>query len=192
MLEELKLDAETIETIIEAHADTVKALKDKIKESDSKSEDYDAIKTEYEAVKKELEAVKSGDWENKYNKEHTEFEKLKADIIAKDELSAKQTAYKELLLKAGISDKRADAIIKVTKLDDIEVVDGKIKDAKTVSEKIAEEWSEFIAKTEKAGASTVTPPTTSGGGLTKEDIMKIKDASKRQKAIRENPELFGF
>ena len=96
---------------------------------------------------------------------------------------------------AGISEKRIDAVLKVSNIDSIELdKDGKIKDADKHTENIKTEWADFIPTTTVVGARTANPPANNGKGTgkTKEEIMAIKDPAVRQKEISENLELFGI
>lgn len=188
MLKGMGLNDEAIETIIEAHTETVDALKD----------ERDKYKTDAEklpAVQKELGSLKSadGDFEKKYTDLKAEFEKYKSDQTAKDERNAKETAYKEMLKSAGISEKRIASILKVTNLADVSIdKDGKLKDYEKLMDSVKSEWADFIDTARKEGADVKNPPANNGGKMTKDDILKIKDASERQQAIAENHELFGF
>ena len=57
-----------------------------------------------------------------------------------------------------------------------------------------EEWGDHVETVTVKGTDTPNPPANNGGkpAKTKEEIMQIKDASERQKAIIENREQFGF
>ena len=96
--------------------------------------------------------------------------------------------------EAGVSEKRINAVLKVSDVDAIELDDeGKVKEADTLKKSIGEEWADFIVTTETKGATTATPPTGSGKVYkSKDEIMAIKDAKERQTAIAENHEMFGF
>ena len=97
------------------------------------------------------------------------------------------SAYKSLLKEIGISEKRIDAVAKLAELDKIKLdKDGKIEGSDDLKKSLSEEWSDFIVKDGKEGAETSTPPENKGGKvMTKEEIMKIKDTTERQKALRE-------
>ena len=188
MLKGMSLTDEQIDTIIEAHSETVEALK----------EERDKLKADAEkltAVQKELDSIKgtNGDFEQKYNDLKKEYDKYKADQEAIAEKTAKETAYREMLKSAGIPEKRIASVMRVTNLSDIKLdKDGKIKDLDKVVETVKSEWADFIdTKTEK-GADTKTPPADGGAKLTKDDILKITDTAERQQKIAENHELFGF
>jgi hypothetical protein len=187
MLKAMGIEEEKIDQIIEAHTETVEGFKDKLNDYKDKAEKYDG-------VKKELDDLKDGDndWQKKYEKEHSDFEAYKTDITAKETKRTKEHAYRELLRGAGVSEKRLDAILKVTNLDSVELdKDGKIKDADKHTETVKTEWADFVETTSTQGADTATPPANSGQQtMTKKDIMNIKDDKERLSAIEKHPELF--
>ena len=190
MLKAMGIEEEKIDQIIEAHTETVDGFKDKLNDYKDKAEKYDG-------VKKELDDLKDGDndWQKKYEKEHSDFEAYKNDVTAKETKRTKEHAYRELLRGAGVSEKRLDAILKVTNLDSIELdKDGKIKDADKHTETVKAEWADFVETTSTQGADTATPPTNNGGTkMTKAEIYKKDDKGRyvlsteeRQKALVEN------
>jgi hypothetical protein len=162
------------------------------KRYNDKLTEIDALKGEKQNA--EDKATSAEKWKTKYDALKEDFEAYKKDITAKETKATRTNAYKELLKQAGVSEKRLDAIIKVSDIDSLEMGDdGKFKDANKILENIKTEWADFITTTETHGASTATPPSNNGGGkMTKAEIMKIKDTSERQKAIAENHELFGI
>ena len=193
MLKAMGIEEEKIDQIIDAHSETVDALK----------ADRDAYKEDAEklaAVQKELDALKAkGDdgYKAKYEAEKAAHDALKADIAAKETKKAKTDAYRELLKGANIDEKRIATILRAEAptIDKIELdADGKIKNAEQYTESIKSDWADFIVTQSAKGANTATPPANGGAATTKtkEDILKIKDAGERQKAIAENPTLFGI
>lgn len=193
MLKAMGIEDEKIDQIIDAHSETVDALK----------ADRDAYKEDAEklaAVQKELDALKAkGDdgYKAKYEAEKAAHDALKADIAAKETKKAKTDAYRELLKGANIDEKRIATILRAEAptIDKIELdADGKIKNAEQYTESIKSDWADFIVTQSAKGTNTATPPANGGAATTKtkEDILKIKDAGERQKAIAENPTLFGI
>ena len=162
------------------------------KRYNDKLTEIDALKGEKQNA--EDKATGAEKWKTKYDALKEDFEAFKKDITAKETKATRTNAYKELLKQAGVSEKRLDAILKVSDIDSLEIGDdGKFKDADKILENIKTEWADFITTTETHGASTATPPSNNGGGkMTKAEIMKIKDTSERQKAIADNHELFGI
>ena len=191
----LGIEADKIEEIITAHTEVTDALK---KERDGYKEDAEKL----DAVQKELDALKAeaeknngkNPFEVKYQALREEYEKYKTEQAEKETTAKKQTAYKALLQKAGVSEKRLDAVLKVTDLDAVELDEnGAIKGADELEKSIVEEWADFIPAQTTTGAKTATPPAGSGGTrLTKDQIFAIKDPSARQKAIAENLDIFGY
>ena len=183
----LGLEDDKIGAIIEAHTETVDGLKQANKaEADKLRDDLDAVKADLKA--KETENT---NLQTKYDDLDKSYNAYKESQANKEAQMAKETAYKALLKAAGISEKRLDAIMKVTSLDDVKLnKDGSIHDAEKLTETIKEEWSDFISTTETKGANVQNPPSGGGTGMTKADIMKIKDAKERQQAIADHMDLF--
>lgn len=164
-------------------------------EIDSEKDKYDELLQEFNSYKSTHKDTgeNAEEWKSKYEKEHEDFKAYKADQTAKADKAVKAEKYRELLKAAGVSEKRLDTIMKVTSLDDIKLKDGEIEDADKLTDSIKQEWSDFITKNSKRGADTTEPSGGSNGAkMTKEEIMKIEDTSKRQQAIEDNHELFGF
>ena len=193
MLKAMGIEDEKIDQIIDAHSETVDALK-----ADRDTYKEDAAKLA--AVQKELDELKAkGDdgYKAKYEAEKAAHDALKADIAAKETKKAKTDAYRELLKGANIDEKRIATILRAEAptIDKIELdADGKIKNAEQYTESIKSDWADFIVTQSAKGTNTATPPAHGGAATTKtkEDILKIKDAGERQKAIAENPTLFGI
>ena len=193
MLKAMGIEDEKIDQIIDAHSETVDALK-----ADRDAYKEDAAKLA--AVQKELDDLKAkGDdgYKAKYEAEKAAHDALKADIAAKETKKAKTDAYRELLKGANIDERRIATILRAEAptIDKIELdADGKIKNAEQYTESIKSDWADFIVTQSAKGANTATPPANGGAASTKtkEDILKIKDAGERQKAIAENPTLFGI
>lgn len=193
MLKAMGIEDEKIDQIIDAHSETVEALK-----ADRDAYKEDAAKLA--AVQKELDELKAkGDdgYKAKYEAEKAAHDALKADIAAKETKKAKTDAYRELLKGANIDEKRIATILRAEAptIDKIELdADGKIKNAEQYTQSIKSDWADFIVTQSAKGTNTATPPANGGTATTKtkEDILKIKDAGERQKAIAENPTLFGI
>lgn len=116
-----------------------------------------------EQVKKALEENKQEPVKVKETQEYKDlkkaFDDYKADQTAKETRATKTNAYRELLKEIGISEKRLDTVLKVSDIDGVEIVDGKIKDADKLKESLKTEWGEFIPVTTTKGTDTANPPT---------------------------------
>lgn len=156
LLEGMGIEDKQVETIIEAHTETVNGLKadrDKYKEQAEKVPD----------LQKQLEDAKAAgtvpnQWEEKYESEHQAFEDFKAQVEQERLQAEKAQAYRGMLAKAGIDPKRVDAIMKVTDLTNVEMEDGKLKDADKLEEAAKEEWADFVVKTKTQTEPPATPP----------------------------------
>jgi hypothetical protein len=81
------------------------------------------------------------------------------------------------------SDKRLDAVMRVTDLDTVELEDGKIKGADTLKSSIEKEWADFIVKTDQKGADTKNPLNNVGGEtMTRAEIAALPDREARREA----------
>lgn len=191
-LSALGIDEEKAEQIITAHTETVDGLK-------AERDKYKADAEKLPAVEGELKTLKekaAGDdpYKDKYEKLKKEHEDFKKDVEAKATTAKKEGAYKALLKEIGIPEKRIDAVLKVSDVSKIEFDDeGKVKDGDKLKESLKTEWGDFIPTTKTEGAKTATPPANAGKTtMTREQIRAISDPAARQKAMLENPSLFGL
>lgn len=195
MLSAMGIEEDKADEIIKAHAETVDALKEQADGNKTDAAELEKLKEQVKSLKADLAEADKSDWEEKYNKLKTEYDDYKTDVENKATHSAKEAAYKQLLIDAGISEKRIATILKVSDIDGVELdKEGNIKSADKLTDSIKEEWADFIVTEHKEGAETSKPPASEGKGgtMTKEDIMKIRDTADRQAAMREHPELFGI
>lgn len=192
MLKAMGIEEEKIDEIIDAHRDVTDALKEDRDKYKADAEKLADVQKKYDDLKHEVDGREDDPYKEKYEKEHKAFEAYKADVNAERVKANKTKAYKELLKKAGVSDKRIDSVLKVTAVDDLELDDdGNIKDADKVVEDIKSEWSEFIVVKDQQGAGTENPPrNVSGNKMTKAEIYKkdehgryILSTAERQKAL---------
>ena len=187
MLKGMQLTEEQVSAIIEEHSNTVQGLKDEIKK-------YKADAEKLPEVQKELDKLKEGDgndWEKKYNNEHTAFEDYKKQVADREAIAKVRGAYRKLLVENGVGEKHIDAVLRVTDFSNVKIdKEGKLENADKLAEGIKSEWAGFITTTGTKGAPVDNPPGGSKATMTKDEIMKIKDTSERQKAIAENIDLF--
>ena len=202
MLKAMGIEDEKIDEIITAHSDTVDALKEQRDQYKADAEKLPGVQKELTDLKDAAQKNGGSAWEVKYNAmkeekeriEH-EFSDFKSQTKAAETKAAKEKAYRQMLKEIGVSEKRIDAVMKVTDLDNIELDEqGMIKDADTAKANAMSEWSDFIVSTSTQGANVNTPPKNSGATkLTMADIYKKDDrghyvmsTEERQKAIADN------
>lgn len=187
---------DAVNEIIEGHTTSIEALREERDNYKAEAQKAEDLAKQLEKVQKDLKEATSDEVEEKYKTKYEmlkdEFKEYKKGIEEKATKESKAKAYKEILKEAGISGKRIESVLKVSDVDSIEFDDdGNVKDKDELLKGIKEEWSDFIQTADVQGARTENPPANTGGQtMTKEDIFKIKDTSERQKAIKENIELF--
>lgn len=112
-------------------------LQNKLDESADQTEKYNKLKTEYDAYKNEQEA-----------------KALRAD---------KESAYREILKKIGIPEKRLAVILKTVNFDELDFKDGKFTKESEIESGAKEDWADFIVTAKETGVESATPPENNGG-----------------------------
>lgn len=188
-LSALGIESDKVDEIISAHTEVTDALK-------AERDRYKADADKLPAVQQELDQLKEANGKDpfkvKYEAAKEELENYKKEQAAKDTKAAKAAAYRELLKSARVSEKRIDAVMKVSDIDGIKLdKDGKIEGEDKLLESIKTEWSDFITSESSKGANTPNPPASNSGALkSREEIYKKDDsghfvlnASQRQEAL---------
>ena len=194
-LENLDVAADEICGRHKADLDGIKEERDEYRE---KLNGFDQMKADLETTRTDLKTVQDAlkeaqPYKEKYDKEHADFEAFKADAAGKESKAKANEALTKLLTEQGYSAAGIAKIIKyggfTPEFDD----KGNITNTDVIMQSVGAEWGEYHnspVKTE--GVQTAQPPATKSSGMTKEEIMSIKDTTARQKAIAENPEMFGL
>ena len=152
-LESVGLNKEQVSAVMEEHVAVTDGLK----------KDRDTYKAEAEKVPGLEEKLKAHadneDYKTKYESEHTAFESYKAKAAQEAESAKVSAAYRKLLTEEKISEKRLDAILRVTDLSAMKLTkDGKLEGEAKLRESIKTDWAEFITKKEERGAGVDNPP----------------------------------
>ena len=176
LLEGIGIEDKQIETIIEAHSDTVTALKKEIAQYKDDAERVPLLQKQLEEAlaadhtdelqSKLDEAVKAKETaEAALAEANKSFDDFKAEVQAEKDATAKAGAYrKQVLEAAGIGADYLDDVMAVAKLNDIELDDdGNIKGASELAEAAKSKWKSFVVQKEKKGAQVDTPPADKGG-----------------------------
>lgn len=189
----LGLDQTQIESVIQGHTESVDGLKDDLDKAKAELAEMAAVRKELDEAKKAASQNKV--WQDEYESLKKNFEEFRDRQAAQATLASKKTAYAAVLRDLGIQERRIDSILRVTDFDGLSVgEDGKFPDSDSVKAAASKEWGDFIATQSEVGAKVQTPPATNANAttMTKKEIMAIKDARKRQEAIKANPGLFGI
>lgn len=191
LLRNLNLTDEVAESIIEAHAETVDALKTRIAELEQQASGYTDLVAERDQLQQRVTDLEGRSTDA--DQVRAEFDAYKAEVEAARTRESKRTALDALLRdKVGIQRPQArELILRATNLDDIALDEaGNIADADAVVQAHKEKYSDFVANTRQVGTSTMTPPPSSGGTMTKAEIAAMTDRQARYEAIARNIDQF--
>lgn len=192
LLKSFGLEESVIDSIIEAHAETVEGLKSQITGLTQTAESTQAVTRERDELRNQLEALQksSGD----AAKVQKELDDLKNSIAAEKTAAAARSHARELLKNdVGIKRESAlDLILAAENLDGYEKdADGRLKDPAAFTLAMKTKHAEWIGEASTTGTPPATPPTGDAKGtMTKEQIMAIRDPAERRAAIASNLTIF--
>lgn len=170
-LKGMGLTDEQVDTIIEAHAETVDGLKEKLAKAEADA-------ATLEAVTKERDDLKAGgDFKQKFEDEHKAFEDFKKGITAKETRAAKEKAVRAYLESKSITGGNLDIAMRglSAEIDAAELDGEKIKDTTSLDNLIGGTYKGLIVTTESRGVQTPTPPGNSPT-KTQEELDAMSDA----------------
>lgn len=200
----LGVESDKVDEIISVHNEVLEHFKSENAELKEKVSNFDEIKSRLADTEKTLkettEKLKTAETERddlraKHDTLRSEKEKLESEISAKETAVRKDKALSEMLRSKNYSDEAVKLIVnKGGYRDRIELdKDGKAKNIDDLFSDIQTDFSMLVPKESVSDGSPAKPPANSGGkNVTKDSIMAIKNTSERQRAIAENPELFGL
>lgn len=191
-LSALGIEPDKVDEIIAAHTEVTDALKEERDKYKVEAEKLPDVENELKALKDK--AAGEDPYKEKYDKLKKEHDEYVKDVEAKATTAKKENAFKEILKDIGIPEKRIETVLKVSDLSKLEFDEqGNVKDGDKMKESLKTEWADFIPRKGTEGANSPTPPANGGKGtMTKDQIRAIQDPAARQKAMLENPTLFGL
>lgn len=192
LLKGMGLSDEQVDTIIEAHTDTVDGLK-------SEASKYKADAEKLPTVQKELDDLKAkGDdgWKEKHDKVKKDFDDYKNGVESEKSKAAKEKAARAYFEGKNIIGKSLELAMRASaaEIAGLELDGEKIKDTAVLDGLVAGDLAALVGSTVIRGNNPANPPANNGSGSTKtkEDILNIRDGVERRKAMAENPHLFGL
>lgn len=193
---------DAVDKIIDGHLASIDALREEIDTHKAEAEtlkgvqkELDAVKAELETAKSDLETSRKGSYKEKFETLQKEFDAYKGEQAAKEAKAAKEAAARSYYESKGITGDALRIAMRGSgaEIEALELKDGKVKDTAALEALVKGEFAGLVSATTTKGANTATPPANIGGhAKTKDEIMNIKDAGERQRAIAENPALFGI
>ena len=164
-LKSIGLTDEQISAAIEEHTAVTTALKAQRDQFEGDANKYKADAEKLAQVQKELDELKARkDYKADYDKAVQDLADYKNQVAAEAEAAKVRAAYKQLLTDEKISDKRHEAILKVTDFSGMKLdKDGKLENADKLKEAIGKDWAEFRVSTRDRGEDVAHPPRTDNG-----------------------------
>lgn len=167
LLKALGIEEEKQDEIIAAHRETVDQLKDERDALKEKADQVEGLQKQVEDLKKEVEKAGESPYKAQWEETKKAFEDYKKDVETKEAKAKKAEAYRKLLQEAKVSEKRLDAIMRISDVEGIEFDDkGEVKGRAEVLKDIQEKWGDFIVTDGKDGQPPATPPAGAGQGGT--------------------------
>lgn len=156
LLKGMGLTDEQVDTIIEAHTDTVDGLKADVSKYKADAEKLTGVQKELD----DLKAAGDGGYQEKYEKEHKAFEDFRADITAKETRAAKEKAVRAYFESKNITGANLDLAMRGCgeEMAALEMDGDKIKDAKSLDALIEGTYKGLVSTTKVNGANPANPP----------------------------------
>ena len=156
LLKGMGLTDEQVDTIIEAHTDTVDGLKADVSKYKSDAEKLAGVEKELN----DLKAMGDGGYKEKYEKEHKAFEDYKADVTAKESKAAKEKAVRAYFESKNITGANLDLAMRGCgeEMAALEMDGEKIKDTKILDALVDGTYKGLVSTTQTKGANPANPP----------------------------------
>ena len=156
LLKGMGLTDEQVDTIIEAHTETVDGLRADVSR-------YKADAGKLAGVQKELDDLKAegdGGYKSKYEKEHSDFEAFKSNITAKETKAAKEKAVRAFFESKNITGANLDLAMRGCgeEMAALELDGDKIKDTKGLDALLSGAYKGLVSTMQQQGANPANPP----------------------------------
>lgn len=120
------------------------------------------------------------------------FDAFRQQVAQERSDAEKTAAMRRALRQAGVQrEEFIDLLMEHVDLSEVAVEQRQVRDAALLIAPLRSLYGGCFATQQVMGAP-VHHPLQGGGGMTREDILAIRDASRRQQAIAEHHELFGY
>ena len=178
LLKGMGLTDEQVDTIIEAHTDTVDGLKADVSKYKSDAEKLSGIQKQLD----DLKAAGDGGYKEKYDK---------SGIAAKESKAAKEKAVRAYFESKNITGANLDLAMRGCgeEMTALEMDGEKIKDTKSLDALIDGTYKGLVSKP-SVRVDMGARLNNDGKAMTKDEIMQITDRAERRAAIAANMDLF--
>ena len=194
LLKGMGLTDEQVDSIVDAHVETVEALKNRISEFETTSGEIENLKKANTDLQNKIDNLtKNG---TDAAKVQADFDAYKKQIEDEKANSVKEKAVRSLLKTSGVQrDAFLDLLMGKIDLSTVEMDGENVKDAESFVAPIKTQYADCFGTVSDNGVDTNNPPSggrKGNGGKTREEIMKIEDYDERLKAIQDNMDVFGY
>lgn len=176
LLKSFGLEESVIDSIIEAHGETVDALKKQRDDALADAGKVSEVTRERDELKSKIEKLEKTGGDTA--KVQAEFDAYK-EQVKKEKADALNTSdLLEIAREAGVQRESFRSMI-ARDFDKAQIQrgeDGKIANRDALKEAIAKNYADCIGKVETGGTPPATPPTAPGGTYTREQIAKMTPA----------------
>ena len=175
LLKGMGLTDEQVDTIIEAHTDTVDGLKEQVNTYKADAEKLPNVQKELD----DLKAAGDGGFKEKFEKEHSDFENFKKTIQEKETKAAKESAAKAFFESKGITGNSLEIAMRGSSAEiaALELDGEKIKDSSALDALVNGTFKALVSTTTTKGANIPNPPvTTTNKAYSADDIRKMSPA----------------
>lgn len=172
-LKAMGLTEEQVDSIIEAHSETVDGLKDKLKTAQENADKLTSVQAELD----ELKAKNIDGYKEKYETVQKELENFKKAVADKETKAAKEKAARAYFAAKDITGENLDiAMLAAAKeIADIELDGDKIKDSTALDALTNGSLASLATKTVAIGAQIAHPPTNNGSTYISKSELYKKD-----------------
>lgn len=161
-----------------------------------KDERIKELETSLTAAEQERDALKEANGEGykqKYEDTKKAYDEYKKSITEKEAKVARDKAARAYFESKNITGDNLEIAMRAAagEISSLQLDGDKIKDTSTLDALTTGTLAGLVKQTVTVGADVAHPPANTGNSkTTKEEILKIKDAGERQKAIASNLGLF--
>lgn len=167
--------------LIALHLGVVDPLKDDVQKYKGDAEKLPGILKELDDLKK---AGNASDVQ-------AAFDAYKQQVESEKSTAAKTAAVRSALKAAGVNrDEFADLLMGKVDLSKVEMDGDKLKDADGLINPLKGSYAGCFGTVTDKGTPPANPPAGGGKGMTREDILAIKDPAEQRVAIAQNLNLF--
>ncbi|MBR3797216.1 MAG: phage scaffolding protein [Clostridia bacterium] len=167
--------------LIALHLGVVDPLKDSVQTYKTDAEKLPGVQKELDDLKKAGNAAEV----------QAAFDAYKQQVEGEKANAAKTSAVRAALKAAGVNrDEFADLLLGKVDLSKVELDGDKVKDADGLIAPLKGSYAGCFGTVTDKGTPPANPPAGGGKGMTKDQILAIKDPAEQRMAIAQNLDLF--